>query len=177
MTIETLEQSKLELAEMLVELDKDILLAQAAVEASFVNETDTDKLTTNLALLQSKRVSLQNAIKSTDEAIKKSIADGEAKKASNELSIRQGHVKSSLSALDDAVALQEKLAEKLAIVVAENKKANPSNQEVISSVRGVIGKLANQFNLMGSISMASTMAIPDSKKDLERLQNNLNGWR
>jgi hypothetical protein len=172
-----LNEEQSSLAALSTGLDKDILLAKAAVESSFSDDTDTDKLTANLALLQTKHGSLLNAIRSTAEAIKQSIADGEAKEASKELSIRQGHVKSSLSALDDAVALQTKLAEKLAIVVAENKKANPSNQEVISSVRGVIGKLANQFNLMGSISMASTMAIPDSKKDLERLQNNLNGWR
>ncbi len=175
--LQKLESEKVNLSGMLLDINEHISNAEQSLEASFVGGGDSDKLSSKLALLQTKRGSLSSAINSTDKAIKQAILDDEALEADKVLNTRKDAIKAALKALDEASELQIKLAEKLQVVSDQTFKANPNNREITQSIRGLVGKLASQFNLNGNLAMGATLRILNTKNDLENQQNNLNGWR
>lgn len=177
MNIQTLENKKAELGAMALQLDEDILSAKNDVESSFFGDGDSDRLSAKLANLQNKRGSLSNAINSANEAIKQAKMDAEAIEADKVLTARKDALTLALKALDESHELQKELSIKLQVVADEVFKANPNNQEISQSIRGLVGRLANQFNLQGSLQLANTLKILNSKDDLATQQANLNGWR
>ncbi len=175
--LQKLESEKLNLSGMALDIDEHISNAENSLESSFIGGGDSDKLSAKLANLKTKRGSLASAINSTDKAIKQAVLDAEAEEANKVMDTRKDALKLALKALDESHELQIKLAEKLQIVTDEVFKANPNNQEITQSIRGIVGRLAHQFDLFGSLQMSSTLRILNTKNDLEAQQNNLNGWR
>jgi len=173
MNIEKLKNEKINLSAMKLDLDDEISSTQKQVEDSFLGSGDTDKISQKLVALQSKRGSLTNAINSAEQAIKQAQLDIISKAADKALLVRKESIKIALSALDDAHDLQIKLADKLQIVSDEAFKANPNNQEITLSIRGLVGKLAQQFKLANGLQHATGLKILSSKNDLLTQQANL----
>jgi hypothetical protein len=169
MTLQT-EQSKL--AAMQVDLSEQICAAQAAVEASFVNETDTDKLAVNLSLLQSKHCSLLKAINTNADGIKQAHLDALAEETSKQIAIRKNAVIEALKANETATALGLELAKQFKIFNENVFLAGANSSEFVAQPRILVGRLALEFNLHGALGNAAVLPLL-SVDDASKIQSKI----
>lgn len=169
-----LENNKLELGAMLVDLDDAISTSKEQLSASFTDGTNSDKLSQKVAQLEAKHSGLLNAVDRNAKCINEEQQRLIDEDKQTDLDQRKLHVLNALKSLDRASKLQGELLQELQDVVVHNDKALFRNHsEIQKAVRGIVGKLALEFNLHGSLTMGAVLPVPTSA-DYERLVTHIN---
>jgi hypothetical protein len=171
-TLQNLSNEKLSLTALLLDLDESITKAQKEVEASFRTSANTDGLSQNLSMLHSKRVSLENAIKSNDEAIKQAHLDVLAEETSKQIAIRKNAIVDALKANEEAQVLAEKLAKQFRTFNKNVFLAGANSSELTAQPRILMGKLALEFHLLGGLTGAAVLPLL-TVEDASKIQSKI----
>ena len=167
-----LQNEQVSLNAMVIGLDEEIEHAKAKVERSFTGKGETDKLTNNLTLLQTKRGSLSNAITNASQA----IADEQRRLVDEEhtatVKAKHKHVEQALLSVEKAHELQKQLTAELLKVANHNANSLTDSSELIQQPRIILGKIANELKLFGALSNAHTLPILTTA-DAERIQSRI----
>jgi hypothetical protein len=158
-TLQNLSNEKLSLTALLLDLDESITKAQAAVEASFSSSANTDELSLNLSMLQAKRFSLLNALKTNDQAIKQAHADVEAEEAAKVIATRHKAVEDALKANEAITILCKKLSSQFEIFTSNVATARANSSELQVQPRIHLGKLALKVNQIGGLTGAAVLPL------------------
>jgi myosin heavy subunit len=169
-----LQAEKLKLQSLILQLDEDISTSKEQLTASFTSGDNSDKLSLKVSQLEAKYNGLLNAVdlnaKSIDTETQRLIDEDKQ----TDLDQRKSHVLSALKSLDRAVKLQGELLVELQNVTTHNDKALfRNNSQIHKSIRGLVGRLAAEFNLHGSLQMSSTIPIP-TVEDYDALITHIN---
>ncbi len=169
-----LQAEKLKLQALLHQVDGEVYNAKEELTASFINGGNSDKLSLKVSQLQAKSAGLLNAVvlnaKSIDTETQRLIDEDKQ----TDLDQRKSHVLDALKSLDRAVKLQGELLVELQNVTTHNDKALfRNNSQIHKSIRGLVGRLAAEFNLHGSLQMSSTIPI-SSVEDYDALITHIN---
>tara|TARA_R110000751_G_scaffold215670_3_gene319120 strand:- start:37 stop:570 length:534 start_codon:yes stop_codon:yes gene_type:complete len=157
-----------------LEMTEELARLKLELDLSFTNsELNTNKLSDEFLQLQTKHESLSRAIESNDLSIQREqesqVLDSKAK----DLATRKRFLKKSLESLTTASKLQSELEKELKNVMKYNNLAQfRNNSEIHQSVRGLVGKLAAEFNLHGALQLAATIPVP-TIDDYDRLTTNI----
>ena len=157
-----------------LEMTEELARLKSELDLSFTNsELNTNKLSDEFLQLQTKHESLSRAIESNDLSIQREqesqVLDSKAK----DLATRKRFLKKSLESLTTASKLQSELEKELKNVMKYNNLAQfRNNSEINQSVRGLVGKLAAEFNLHGALQLAATIPVP-TIDDYDRLTTNI----
>ncbi len=171
MSLEKLQTERVNLSGMMLEVNESIQNTEQQLVESFTGKADTDKLSDKLAQLQAKRGSLAKAISSTDKSITEENERIAKDSKQAELETRKQHVKKALESIEKAKKLQEQLAQELTNVLRHNGQAVFANHsEIERSIRGIVGRLANEFHLHGGLQLSNTISIPTTA-DYDRLSS------
>ena len=160
-----------------LEMTEDLARLKSELDLSFTNsELNTNKLSDEFLQLQTKHESLSRAIESNDLSIQREqesqVLDSKAK----DLATRKRFLKKSLESLTTASKLQSELEKELKNVMKYNNLAQfRNNSEIHQSVRGLVGKLAAEFNLHGALQLAATIPVP-TIDDYDRLTTNIHEY-
>ena len=160
-----------------LEMTEDLARLKSELDLSFTNsELNTNKLSDEFLQLQTKHESLSRAIESNDLSIQREqesqVLDSKAK----DLATRKRFLKKSLESLTTASKLQSELEKELKNVMKYNNLAQfRNNSEINQSVRGLVGKLAAEFNLHGALQLAATIPVP-TIDDYDRLTTNIHEY-
>ena len=170
--IEQFHSEREQLNAILEQLNTSISTTQKDLSESFLGKANTETLSRTLAELQVKHTGLVNAIANLDQNIldedeRLIEADKQA-----EVDERKGYVKNALESLERASKLREQLAVELQSVVDNNFKARVHQKEIEYSVRGLVGRLAEQFKLHGALQMSATIPVP-TIDDYSRLSSHV----
>ena len=172
MNIEKLEQQHEKLLAVKSSLLVEIYAAECELSKSFTTGTGTDNKAADLALLQTKATALDKAIDDSYQAIKQAELDEVIAKQDDVIAKRKQAVVDALRANDRAVKLSEKLAEQIRIFNKNVVFAQSASTEFITQPRGIIGRLANEFNLYGALANAAVMPLLSSD-DAQRIQSKI----
>lgn len=172
MNIEKLEQDHEKLLAVKSGLLVEIYAAECELSKSFTIGTGTDKKAADLSLLQTKASALDKAIESAHQAIKQARQDEVTAKQDVIVAKRKQAVIDALRANDSAVKLAKKLAEQIRIFNENVVFAQTDSTEFITQPRGIIGRLANEFNLYGALANAAVMPLLSSD-DAQRIQSKI----
>jgi|TARA_R110000822_G_scaffold85962_1_gene200687 hypothetical protein len=160
-----------------LEMTEELARLKSELDLSFTNsELNTNKLSDEFLQLQTKHESLSRAIESNDLSIQREqesqVLDSKAK----DLATRKRFLKKSLESLTTASKLQSELEKELKNVMKYNNLAQfRNNSEIHQSVRGLVGKLAAEFNLHGALQLAATIPVP-TIDDYDRLTTNIHEY-
>ena len=160
-----------------LEMTEELARLKSELDLSFTNsELNTNKLSDEFLQLQTKHESLSRAIESNDLSIQREqesqVLDSKAK----DLATRKRFLKKSLESLTTASKLQSELEKELKNVMKYNNLAQfRNNSEINQSVRGLVGKLAAEFNLHGALQLAATIPVP-TIDDYDRLTTNIHEY-
>ena len=160
-----------------LEMTEELARLKLELDLSFTNsELNTNKLSDEFLQLQTKHESLSRAIESNDLSIQREqesqVLDSKAK----DLATRKRFLKKSLESLTTASKLQSELEKELKNVMKYNNLAQfRNNSEIHQSVRGLVGKLAAEFNLHGALQLAATIPVP-TIDDYDRLTTNIHEY-
>ena len=175
--LEALKRDKSNLLALNMEMTEDLEQLKSKLDMSFTNDgAETDKLSDEFLQLQTKHESLSRAIESNDLSIQREqesqVLDSKAK----DLATRKRFLKKSLESLTTASKLQSELEKELKNVMKYNNLAQfRNNSEIHQSVRGLVGKLAAEFNLHGALQLAATIPVP-TIDDYDRLTTNIHEY-
>ena len=173
-TIKILETERCNLQVILLELDESIVNTKNQLQASFTGKADTDELSKILSEQQVKHAGLIGAIDYNAKCVSTELERINDSNKSAELDQRKAYVLKSLESLDRASKLQQDLMLELQDVKSYNDKALFRNNSAIQqSIRGLVGKLALEFGLHGSLQMSATIPIP-SIDDYDNLVTHIN---
>ena len=169
-----LQTEKLKLQALLHQVDGEVYNAKEQLTASFTSGDNSDKLSLKVSQLQAKYDGLLNAVdlnaKSIDTETQRLIDEDKQ----TDLDQRKSHVLNALKSLDRAVKLQGELLIELQNVTAhEGKALFRNNSQIHKSIRGIVGRLAAELNLHGSLQMSSTIPIP-TVEDYDALITHIN---
>ena len=169
-----LQAEKLKLQALLHQVDGEVYNAKEELTASFINGGNSDKLSLKVSQLQAKSAGLLNAVVLNAKFIdteKQRLIDEDKQ---TDLDQRKSHALDALKSLDRAVKLQGELLVELQNVTTHNDKALfRNNSQIHKSIRGIVGRLAAEFNLHGSLQMSSTIPI-SSVSDYDALITHIN---
>lgn len=175
--LKDLENKKLSLEAMLSGVSEQYTTTKNDLESSFFNESDTDKLSQNLAQIKAKRGSLSDAILKN-----KQETEQEAQRVNNNaqtarLDVRKAHIRSALETLEAARPKAKELSELLQSVLADSLVAGSGINNVLpDACRKVIGEIVEDCRFMStslrSVKHIKAVTIED---DLLNLSCNLRG--
>ena len=173
-TIKILETERCNLQAISLQLDEDVANAKNELQASFTGKADTNELSKILSELETKHAGLIGAIDYNAKCINTELERINDNNKAAELDQRKAYVLKSLESLDRASKLQQDLMLEMQDVKSYNDKALFRNNSAIQqSIRGLVGKLALEFGLHGSLQMSATIPIP-SIDDYENLITHIN---
>ena len=172
MNIKELEQDHKKLVALKSKLIVEIFKAECTLEKSFISNVGTNDKANNLALLNTKLISLDNAINDSHQAIKQAHQDEVTAKQDVIVVKRKQAVIDALRANEKAIKLSKSLAEQIRIFNENVVFAQTDSTEFITQPRGIIGRLANEFNLYGALANAAVMPLL-SIDDAERIQSKI----
>ena len=172
MNITNLEKENEKLSTLKSALLVEIYAAECELSSSFTTGTGTDKKAADLALLKTKATALDNAIESSHQGIQQAHQDEVTAKQGVIVLKRKQAVIDALKANDSAIKLAKKLAEQIRIFNENVVFAQTDSTEFITQPRGIIGRLANEFNLYGALANAAVMPLLSSD-DAQRIQSKI----
>ena len=172
MSIEKLEQTHAKLLDIKSSLLVEIYGGECELSNSFTTGTGTDKKAADLSLLKTKATALDKAIDESYQAIKQAELDEVTAKQDDAITKRKQAVIEALRANDKAIKLAESLAKEIRIFNKNVVFAQTDSTEFITQPRGIIGRLANEFNLYGALANAAVMPLLSSD-DAQRIQSKI----
>tara|TARA_R110000772_G_scaffold58903_2_gene133491 strand:+ start:1161 stop:1697 length:537 start_codon:yes stop_codon:yes gene_type:complete len=160
-----------------LEMTEDLARLKSELDLSFTNsELNTNKLSDEFLQLQTKHQALLRAIESNDLEVLKEKELHVLESKAKDLATRKRFLKKSLESLTTASKLQSELEKELKNVMKYNNLAQfRNNSEINQSVRGLVGKLAAEFNLHGALQLAATIPVP-TIDDYDRLTTNIHEY-
>jgi alpha-galactosidase/6-phospho-beta-glucosidase family protein len=167
-----LTNEKLNLIAVLEDTDNKIKAITQELATSLTGDADSDGLSAKLATLKTKRDALVSALDINEQNAIRREQELEQQRKQQELSNRKAELKKALKSLENASKLTSDLMTELKNVRSHNEQANLRTSEIENSIRGLVGRLANEFKLYGGLAHASNIQVVTTA-DYDRLASHV----